>query len=147
MLGISRQTDYATRLVLHLACLAPGTQVSIAEIAKLRLLPAPFARRLVSQLIRQGILLSSRGAGGGVRLARPASEITLLDVVRATEGETALNICVGNPDTCVFSDQCSIHPAWVSATRVLHEHLASVRFDALAAQSSPQPQPPAVPLP
>ena len=72
MIGISRQSDYAARLVLHLACLEPGTRVSIPEISKTRLLPAPFTRRLVGSLVKAGILQTLRGTGGGISLARPA---------------------------------------------------------------------------
>ncbi len=132
MLGISRQTDYATRLVLHLACLEPGTQVAIAEISRLRLLPVPFVRRLVGQLVKVGLLASTRGAGGGVRLAKPAKDISLLDVVRAIEGDVALNQCVNNLEACVLAEHCPGQSAWAGATRVLVQHLASVRFDVLA---------------
>jgi len=132
MLGISRQTDYATRLVLHLACLEPGAQVAIAEIARLRLLPVPFVRRLVGLLVKVNVLSSTRGAGGGVRLARHPSEISLLDVVQAIEGPIALNQCVGAPKFCVLSEGCPGHGAWTTATQVLVQHLASVRFDTLA---------------
>jgi Rrf2 family protein len=132
MLGISRETDYATRVVLHLACLAPGAQASIAEISLLRHLPVPFVRRMVGRLIKAGILQSSRGARGGVSLARPAAAISLLDVVQATEGPIALNVCVENAGSCLLADSCPAHGAWGVATRVLVKHLASVRFDVLA---------------
>jgi Rrf2 family protein len=131
MLGISRETDYATRVVLLLACLAPGTQASIAEISLLRQLPVPFVRRMVGSLIKAGILQSSRGARGGVSLARAAADISLLDVVQATEGPLALNSCLGE-ENCYFAQSCPAHGAWGEATRVLARHLASVRFDALA---------------
>jgi Rrf2 family protein len=132
MLGISRQTDYATRLVLHLACLEPGTQVSIAEISRFQLLPVPFVRRMVGLLIKDGILKSSRGSGGGIRLAKPARDISLLDVVQAVEGTIALNQCVGNSKACVMGDSCPGQTAWTGATRALVGHLGSVRFDVLA---------------
>jgi Rrf2 family protein len=132
MLGISRQTDYATRLVLHLACLEPGTQVAIAAISKLQLLPIPFVRRLVGLLIKADILKSTRGAGGGIRLARPAGDISLLDVVEAVEGTIALNQCVADRKACVMAEHCPGQSAWSGATRVLTGHLGSVRFDALA---------------
>ena len=133
MLGISRQTDYATRLVLHLAALEPGTQVAIAEIARLRQLPIPFVRRLVGQLVKAGLISSCRGSGGGVRLARPAHEISLLDVVQAIEGAVALNHCVDNPEACVMADHCPGNSAWTGVTRALAENLQAIRFDELAA--------------
>jgi Rrf2 family protein len=132
MLGISRQTDYATRLVLHLASLEPGTQVAIAEIARIRHLPIPFVRRLVGQLVKAGLLTSCRGSGGGVRLSRPSHDISLLDVVQAIEGAIALNHCVDHPEACVMADHCPGTGAWTGVTRALVANLAAIRFDTLA---------------
>ena len=136
MIGISRQTDYAARLVLHLAALDEGTQVSIAEISKLRLLPVAFVRRLVGSLVKAGILLTARGSGGGIRLGRPASEISLLDVVNAVEGGIVLNQCLDSRHLCPLSEGCPVQTAWLGATHALEAHLASTRFDALARASA-----------
>jgi Rrf2 family protein len=135
MIGISRQTDYAARLVLHLATLDEGTQVSIAEISKLRLLPVAFVRRLVGSLVKAGILQTSRGSGGGIRLGRAASEISLLDVVVAVEGGIVLNQCLNGKHVCPLSNGCPVQGAWAAATQALEVHLAGVRFEALARDS------------
>ena len=133
MQGIGRQTDYAARIVLHLACLGEGAQVPVKEISAQRLLPPAFVRRIVGRLAGAGILRTVRGAGGGVRLARPASEVSLLDVLRAVEGGVVLNKCVDTPDFCPNTPSCPVHRAWTDATRQLEDHLANVRFDRLAA--------------
>ena len=135
MQGIGRQTDYASRIVLHLACLREGAQVPMKEIAAKRLLPPAFIRRIVARLASAGILSTSRGAGGGIRLARPASEISLLDVVRVFEGGIVLNRCVDDPQPCPLTESCPVQRAWTSATRQVESYLASVRFDRLAARA------------
>jgi Rrf2 family protein len=135
MIGISRQTDYAARLVLHLATLEAGTKVSIAEISSLRLLPVAFVRRLTGSLVRAGILRTFRGTGGGIRLGRSASEISLLDVVSAVEGKFVLNQCLDGKHPCPLAHGCPVQGAWDAATRALEAHLAGVRFDALARHS------------
>jgi Rrf2 family protein len=135
MIGISRQTDYAARLVLHLALLEPGTQVSIAEISRLRLLPVAFVRRLVGSLVKASLVLTARGSGGGIRLGRSAAEISLLDVVNAVEGGIVLNQCLDGRHDCPLSQGCPVQAAWSAATRTLEAHLATVRFDALAMAS------------
>jgi Rrf2 family protein len=135
MIGISRQTDYAARLVLHLATLKEGTQVSIAEISKLRLLPVAFVRRLVGRLVKAGVLLTARGSGGGIRLGRPAAEISLLDVVNAVEGGIVLNQCLDGKHVCPLSSGCPVQAAWSAATKALEGHLAAVRFDVLVRDS------------
>jgi Rrf2 family protein len=132
MLGISRQTDYAVRVVLHLACLEEGAQVSIAEISESRALPMPFVRRLIKPLVSKGILASARGSAGGIRLARPAKEISLLEVVNAMEGGMALNHCADAHKGCPLSHGCPVQSVWNGATQALERHLEAVRFDSLA---------------
>ena len=135
MRGIGRQSDYAARIVLHLACLGDDIQIPTKEIAAKRLLPPPFVRRIVARLAGAGILRTMRGAGGGIRLARPASEISLLDVVRAIEGGVVLNRCVDEPSACPLTEACPVQRAWAGATRQLESYLAAVRFDQLTTRS------------
>ena len=133
MLGIARYTDYAARLVLHLACQEGDAAIPIARIAEARLLPAPYVRRLVGRLVAAGILATERGAQGGVRLARPAAGISLLDVVLAMEGGIALNECLAPGHACPLAAACPVRTAWSGITDSLKAQLAAVRFDALAA--------------
>lgn len=148
MIGIARHTDYAARLILHLAALPPGTRVTIADIAARRLLPAPFVRRVLGRLVAAGMLATSRGLGGGVQLARPPHEISLLDVVNAMEGGLTLNRCVDAPGECPLSATCPVQGAWAEATQGLAAHLAAVTFDRLATRlrqaegESAAPRPP-----
>lgn len=132
MIGIGRQTDYGARIVLHLAGLPPGTQVTAAEIAAMRLIPPVLIRRVVSRLSKAGILRTARGSGGGLSLARPPSRISLADVVEALEGPIALNACVVQPGACPLTAHCPVQRAWVRATRDLRASLRRVRFSELA---------------
>ncbi len=132
MIGIGRHTDYAARIVLHLASLEQGAQVTAADISAKRLLPPAFVRRIIGTLADAGILRTTRGAGGGVSLARPAREISLLDVVQAMEGGLVLNACVDTPVACPLSVACPVNKAWCDATETLAASLAGVRFDRLA---------------
>ncbi len=128
MQGIRRQTDYASRVVSHLAALGPGANVQVKDIAERRLMPAPFVRRVVARLAAAGILRTTRGSGGGVRLARPAAAISLLDVVQAMEGGIVLNRCVAEPRGCPLSESCPVLLAWTGATRRVEEALRRVTF-------------------
>ena len=128
MQGILRHTDYASRVVFHLASLGPDALVQVKDIADRRLMPTPFVRRVVARLAAAGILRTVRGSGGGLRLARPAAAISLLDVVRAMEGGIVLNRCVAEPCACPLSDGCPVQRAWCDATRRLEEHLGGVTF-------------------
>ena len=132
MISISRQTDYACRVILHLAALPPDTRVTAQEIAKRRIIPRALVRRIVTQLGKAGLIATTRGSGGGFALARAASAINLLDVTQAMEGELMLNACVASPHACPLMDKCSVHEVWVDAHAQLTAQLRQATFDKLA---------------
>jgi Rrf2 family protein len=132
MLSISRQTDYACRVILHLAMLPPSERVTAQDVAKKRLIPRALVRRVITQLSNAGLLTTTRGLNGGLELARPASEISLLDVVQAMEGPLALNACVINPQACPLMQVCSVHETWVHTREMLAAELSQSTFDKLA---------------
>lgn len=131
MIGIGRHTDYAARVILHLAALGEGGHVTVREIAEHRLLPSAYVRRIVARLAAAGLVTTIRGQRGGVRLGRSADRISLLDVIRAMEGGIVLSRCVDEPHTCPLAEFCPVQRAWTSATRELERHLGSVVFSDL----------------
>jgi Rrf2 family protein len=132
VVSIGKQTDYAARIVLHLADAGGGGRVTARSIAETRLIPPAFVRRIVSRLSAAGIVDTVRGSGGGITLARPAGDISLRDVVEAMEGPLSLNACVREPHACPFSDECPVREAWCRANQALADHLDGVRFEGLA---------------
>lgn len=132
----TRQADYGLRTVLYLARLDPGTSVSTAKIAREQRIPSSFLAKIVSQLAIAGVLRTSRGAHGGVSLARPPSNISLLDVVQAIDGPIELVHCIDNPDECGFSEACSIQETMDGAQQALTSSLASTDFGSLANRQS-----------
>jgi Rrf2 family protein len=147
VLSISRQTDYACRVILHLAMLPPGERVKAQDIAKRRLIPRALVRRVITQLANAGLVTTARGSNGGLSLARPAVEISLLDVVQVMEGPLALNACVVNPEACPLMQVCSVHEAWVEARAALVAKLSQSTFDKLAQRGAIVFPPPEADLP
>ena len=135
MFSVPRQTDYAVRIVLHLACQEPGVRVSIPDMARERHLPVPFVRRIVSRLAEVGILDTVRGAGGGVRLAAAAQDVTLQDVVAAMEGPSCPSPCQEEPRSCPMSSSCPVRGIWTSTSKILENHLRTIRISDLARDS------------
>lgn len=135
MFSVSRQTDYAARIVLHLACQEPGRRIAIVEMARERKLPVPFVRRIVSSLVEKGLVNAVRGVGGGVTLARDARELSLWDVVEAVEGPQCPSPCHEEPRACPLSSGCPVRGVWTSTAKVLENHLRSVRISDLAGSS------------
>ena len=132
---ITRQADYAVRAVLYLARLGQTERAATSQVAKEQHIPPSFLAKIISQLSIAGLLHTSRGARGGVTLARDPKEITLLEVIEAIDGPIMLNECVGENSTCTFDDNCPLRPVWCEAQSELVTHLKGTTFDQLMAQS------------
>lgn len=132
MITISRETDYAARVVLHLSLTGAGGRATAQQIAVERLIPKALVRRVVTRLAAAGIIQTMRGTEGGIELARPAAEISLLQVVEAMEGPLALNRCAVEPHTCPLSPACAVHNAWCQAKDIIRQHLDQITFEQLA---------------
>lgn len=84
---VSQRLDYAVRAMVLLAAQPPGTWVAAGDLAERLVLPRRFVEQQLSALARAGVVESRRGPSGGCRLARPASEIAVRDVIVAIQGE------------------------------------------------------------
>lgn len=129
---ISRRTDYGVRVILDLATLPESTRASTQEIAVRQNIPAPFLAKIISRLSLSGLVTTYRGAGGGVSLARPASEISLLHVIEALDGPVRLNRCAIEPSSCPQDEFCPVHDIWAKAQSDLTRLLSGTTFDDLA---------------
>ena len=130
---ITRQADYAVRAVLHLARMGNTERAATSTVAKEQNIPPSFLAKIISQLSIAGLLHTSRGARGGVTLAREPKDITLLEVVEAIDGPIQLNECVGNDGICTFEEDCPIKPVWCNAQEELVQRLKSTNFAQLLA--------------
>jgi Rrf2 family protein len=124
---ITRQADYAVRAVLYLAR-NTDQRTATSLIAEEQQIPPSFLAKIVSQLSIAGLLHTSRGARGGVTLARPAKEITLLEVVEAIDGPIQLNECAGENGICTFDHDCPLRPIWCNAQEDLVARLKGTNF-------------------
>lgn len=119
MLEITRQADYALRAAVEVARLEDGERVATATIAERQKIPLPFLAKIVSQLVVRGILEATRGASGGVNLARPADMITMREIIEAIDGPITLNRCTRDPAVCEFSATCPFCEIFTEAQQIL----------------------------
>lgn len=126
---ITRQADYAVRAVLYLAKLGSERRAATSQIAQEQQIPPSFLAKIVSQLSVAGLLQTSRGARGGVSLARSPELISVLEVVEAIDGPILLNECVSAAGVCTFGDDCPMRPLWCDAQAELVERLRHTTFD------------------
>lgn len=132
---ITRQADYAVRAVQYLAMLPNGGRAATNIIAREKHIPPSFLAKIVSQLSVAGVVQTSRGARGGVSLARDPKNISLLEVVEAIDGPIGVNECVHDAKVCAFGDDCAVHTVWLEAQRGLIDRLATTNFASLAAKA------------
>jgi Rrf2 family protein len=128
---ITRQADYAMRAVIYLAELGPDQRAATSQIADEQHIPPSFLAKIVSQLSVAGLLQTSRGARGGVSLARSPEEISLLEVIEAIDGPILLNECVADSGVCTFGESCVLRPVFCDAQSALVSQLAETSFGEL----------------
>lgn len=128
---ITRRADYAVRTMLDVAGVEPRGVALTGEVANRQGIPAPFLAKIVLALTRAGLLRSFRGSRGGIALAKPADQITLLQIVEAVDGPIAMNRCVLWPGECERSTGCSVHKVWCETRTLLAEHLGRISLAAL----------------
>ena len=133
---ITRQADYAVRAVLHLARMNGNQRAATSQVAKAQHIPPSFLAKIISQLSIAGLLHTSRGARGGVTLARAPKDITLLEVIESIDGPIMLNECVGENSICTFDDDCPLRPVWCDAQEELVGRLRNTNFQTLLEQST-----------
>jgi Rrf2 family iron-responsive transcriptional regulator len=108
---LTRQTNYAMRILMY--CAANDGQLSrITEIAAAYSVSELFLFKILQPLVENGLVVTVRGRNGGVRLGRPAAEISLFDVVRVTEENFAMAECFENDAAdCPLVDSCALNAA------------------------------------
>ncbi len=138
MLQINRQTDYAVRVVLALAKRPLGTRLSSGSIQREMLIPKAFISRIVAQLAASGLVRTFAGRDGGLELPRPASEITLGDVVEMFEGPILLSECMQakGEDDCPFRVNCPVRSKWGRVQVAMLREMASVSFEDLVNETA-----------
>jgi Rrf2 family protein len=128
---ITRETDYAVRTVLYLARDRDRT-ANVTEVAHAMHIPKSFLAKVLQRLVRHHILSSMRGVGGGFRLAKKPSEISLLDIMEAVQGPAAINVCAIDSKRCSLSATSAVHPVWVDIRQDMEKRLRRQTMDKLA---------------
>lgn len=133
---LSNLADYAVVAMSAAARHCGHGRVSASELAAETGLPVPTMQKVVGKLTAAGLLRSTRGAGGGLQLARPAAAISLADIVEAIEGPIALVNCVDGGE-CAIDHECHVRPHWPVVNAALRGALADISLPQLALQSAP----------
>jgi Rrf2 family protein len=107
MLKLTKKADYGLIALKHLVVHGPESS-SAKEIAEMYGIPLSLLSKILQKLVKNGFLQSEHGTNGGYRLARDASGITALDVIRSIDGPIFLTACFTEHGYCCHTDKCIV---------------------------------------
>lgn len=127
---LTRESDYAIRMVEYLKRENKGEgTVSVSQIAEATIVPYRFARKIARQLCNGGLLLSTRGKTGGVRINPSITNISVYDVVVIVDPKSLImNRCVLDADSCERSSYCTMHNKFLAVQKKYEKLLKSVKI-------------------
>lgn len=134
---ISAKADYAVRAAVELAAASDEKPVKAERIATAQQIPLNFLENILGELRHAGIVRSHRGAEGGFRLAKPAKELTVADVIRAVEGPLA-SVRGGPPEDTSYGGASTALPrVWIAVRANLRAVVERVTLADLASGHLP----------
>jgi Rrf2 family protein len=131
---LTKRGDYGVRAMLALSRAPAGRLLSVRRIADEMAIPIRFLPQVMGDLSAAGLVSARTGRTGGYRLARPADQISLLDVVEAIEGDGRRRSCVLRAGPCGIDGFCDVHDIFFAAQDALLATLAGARLAELPAR-------------
>ena len=134
---VSAKSDYALRALIELAACEDGAPVSAEELGRLQGIPRGFLQAILADLRRSGVVLSQRGQSGGWRMARPADEVSVADVIRAVDGPL-VSVYGLRPEAVSYNESADVlQHVWIAARSSLRDVFEQVSIRALAQRRLP----------
>lgn len=129
---ISTKGRYALRVMLDLATNKSDDFIPLKDISKRQDITVKYLEQIISPLSKAGYLLSSRGSGGGYRLAKSPKSYTIGDILRTTEGNLSVVACLdSNSNNCGRAENCLTLPFWQGFNKVVKDYVDNVTLEDL----------------
>jgi Rrf2 family protein len=132
MLRLTKKADYGLMALKYLAEQPEGSARSAKEIAEAYHIPPPLLAKILQTLARAGLLASHAGTNGGYALARPSTEISAFEVIRAIDGPLFITSCITIHGTCDLAGHCTIKEPLRKVNDSIKELLSGIRISDLA---------------
>jgi Rrf2 family protein len=129
---LGKHGDYAVRAAIDIARHWDDEPHKAREIAASMDIPVAYLKRILAELVSQGLLNSTAGPNGGYRLTRPPETITLLEIIEPLEHLLVPEHCILRGGPCDWSEFCPIHDTWCRAQKAFAETLDAATLDQLA---------------
>jgi Rrf2 family transcriptional regulator, iron-sulfur cluster assembly transcription factor len=122
-LELTRRGDYAVRAMLALGQHSGVEWLSVPAVSAAMVIPERVLPRVMADLVGAGLVVGHRGRTGGYRLARPAEQISLLDIIAAAEPEPDVRVCILRGGACGVDGRCAVHDAFTLARQAMLDQL------------------------
>ncbi len=134
---ISAKADYAVRALVELAASSDGGYVTVESLAARQNLPPKFLETIFTELRKDGVVISRRGVDGGYRLARPAREVSVADIIRAVDGPLAAVRGLRPEDTEYDGAATALPHVWIALRVAVRDVLENVSLSDLVSGHLP----------
>ncbi len=138
---LSTRARYGTRALLDIALQDRERPVLLRDVARRQGIPLPYLEHIISPLVAAGILRSTRGPKGGVRLVKHPVEIKLSTVIQLLEGSISPVDCIDNPEVCSRSNFCATRDLWDELKKAMNGALESMTLQDLIERQKTKEQP------
>jgi Rrf2 family iron-sulfur cluster assembly transcriptional regulator len=122
---LSTKGRYAVTAMLDLALNEQKDPVTLADISQCERISLSYLEQLFSRLRRNGLVMGIRGPGGGYRLARPANEVTIAEIISAVDEKVDATGCLGGRD-CRDGNTCLTHELWCDLSKEIFSFLSGI---------------------
>ncbi|MBM4361126.1 MAG: SUF system Fe-S cluster assembly regulator [Deltaproteobacteria bacterium] len=128
MLRITKLSDYAVLVLADLLDPREGAALAARDVAERTGIPGPTVSKVLKLLARGRLVVSERGKNGGYRLARPAEEISVAEIVTAVEGPIAVTECASSTEhrSCAHAGRCATEANWVRINDAIRQTLRGI---------------------
>ena len=133
---LTRASDYAVRVMIHLATLPDKERALLPALADATGAPGSFLSKVLQALTRAELITSRRGKRGGFEILARGRQASIRNVIEAIDGPVHLNICVVSEKSCNRKSWCPAHPIWLQAQAAMLEVLDAARIADLAQQAA-----------
>ncbi|MBQ8536747.1 MAG: Rrf2 family transcriptional regulator [Clostridia bacterium] len=132
---LSTKGKYGLYAMYYLASQAGEGPQPLRAIAEMNV-PEQYLEQLLGSLRRAGLVTTVRGAQGGYQLSRPPGEITVGDIIDATEGPLTISDCLSDTESCHKSGQCPARKVWESLSNSINALLQSITLQDMLDQNT-----------
>jgi Rrf2 family protein len=129
---LSTRSRYGIRALIDIALNSDGKPVLLRDVARRQMISTMYLEHLITPLISAGIIRTTRGAKGGVWLAKEPREITLTEIIQLLEGSMAPVECVDDSNYCSRCDSCITRNVWIDLKNAMTKVLNSTTLEDLA---------------